>query len=136
MFMQRADGMRSVILKQPETIDAETEVATSSRCQCVTSQDDRAIASEGSTDMAKAGVTSSGETRTTGRKTLSLCYSLHTTDQVSHPYKTTDRMMVLYSLTFTFLDSMRYDKRLNLMVTSITRIYSVLNLFMNTILIC
>jgi hypothetical protein len=33
-------------------------------------------------------------------------------DQVSHPYKTTGRIMVLYILTFTFLDSRREDKRL------------------------
>jgi hypothetical protein len=32
-------------------------------------------------------------------------------DQVSHPYKTTGRIMVLYILTFTFLDSRRDDKR-------------------------
>jgi hypothetical protein len=36
------------------------------------------------------------------------------TDQVSHPYKTTDRIyyIILYILTFTFLDSRREDKRL------------------------
>jgi hypothetical protein len=33
-------------------------------------------------------------------------------DQVSHPYKTTDRIMVLYILIFTFLDSRQDDKRL------------------------
>jgi hypothetical protein len=32
-------------------------------------------------------------------------------DQVSHPYKTTGRIMVLYILTFTFLDSSRDDKK-------------------------
>jgi hypothetical protein len=31
-------------------------------------------------------------------------------DQVSHPYKTTGRITVLYILTFTFLDSRREDK--------------------------
>jgi hypothetical protein len=31
-------------------------------------------------------------------------------DQVSHPYKTTGRIVVLYILTFTFLDSRRDDK--------------------------
>jgi hypothetical protein len=34
--------------------------------------------------------------------TLSLCSSLNVTDQVSHPYKTTGRIMVLYILTFKF----------------------------------
>jgi hypothetical protein len=33
-------------------------------------------------------------------------------DQVSHPYKTTGRIMVLYILTFAFLDSRRDDKKL------------------------
>jgi hypothetical protein len=31
-------------------------------------------------------------------------------DQVSHPYKTTGRIMIFYVLTFTFLDSRREDK--------------------------
>jgi hypothetical protein len=33
-------------------------------------------------------------------------------DQVSHPHKTTGRIMILYILTFTFLDSSQEDKRL------------------------
>jgi hypothetical protein len=33
-------------------------------------------------------------------------------DQVSHPYKTTDRISVLYILTFTFLDTRQEDKLL------------------------
>jgi hypothetical protein len=44
--------------------------------------------------------------------TLSQCSSLNVKDQVSHPYKTTDRIMVSYILTCTFLDSRREDKRL------------------------
>jgi hypothetical protein len=44
--------------------------------------------------------------------TLSLCSSLNVRDQVSHPYKITGRIMVLYILTFTFLDSKQEDKRL------------------------
>jgi hypothetical protein len=44
--------------------------------------------------------------------TLSLCCSLNVRDQVSHPYKTTGRIMVLYILTFTSLDSRRQDRRL------------------------
>jgi hypothetical protein len=44
--------------------------------------------------------------------TVSLCSSLNAIDQVSHPYKTARRIMVLYILTFIFLDSRREDKRL------------------------
>jgi hypothetical protein len=52
--------------------------------------------------------------RTLFSNTLSLCSSLSVTDQVSHPYKTTGRIMVLYILTVTFLDSRRDDlQRLN-----------------------
>jgi hypothetical protein len=45
-------------------------------------------------------------------KTLSLCYYLNVRGQVSQPYKTTGRIIVLYILTFTFLDSRQEDKRL------------------------
>jgi phosphate starvation-inducible membrane PsiE len=41
--------------------------------------------------------------RTLFSNTLSLCSSLSVRDQVSHPYKTTGRIMILYILTFTFL---------------------------------
>jgi Na+-translocating ferredoxin:NAD+ oxidoreductase RnfD subunit len=44
--------------------------------------------------------------------TLSLCSYFTVRDQVSHPYKTTGRVVVLYILAFTFLDSRREDKRL------------------------
>jgi phosphate starvation-inducible membrane PsiE len=37
--------------------------------------------------------------------TLNLCSSLYLRDQVSHPYKTTGKMTVLYILIFTFLAS-------------------------------
>jgi hypothetical protein len=42
---------------------------------------------------------------------LSLCSSLHVRDQVSHPYKTTGSIMVLYVLNFAFLDSRREDRK-------------------------
>jgi hypothetical protein len=41
---------------------------------------------------------------------LSVWHCLNVTDQVSHPYKTTYQIKVLYSLMFTFLSGQN-DKR-------------------------
>jgi hypothetical protein len=43
--------------------------------------------------------------------THSFLSSLNISDQVSHPYKTTDEIIVLYILIFKFLDSNLEDKR-------------------------
>jgi hypothetical protein len=43
--------------------------------------------------------------------TLSLCSYLNTSDQVSHPYKTTGKIIGLYTLIFVLLDSNLEDKR-------------------------
>jgi hypothetical protein len=37
--------------------------------------------------------------------------SLHVRDQVSHPFRTTCKIIVLYILIFTFLDGRREDNR-------------------------
>jgi len=42
--------------------------------------------------------------------TLSLCSSLHETDQVSYPYKTKSEVIVLYILIFISLDSKQKTK--------------------------
>jgi len=44
--------------------------------------------------------------------TLSLRSSLNVSDQVSHPHKTTSKIIVLYTLLFKFLDRKLEDKRL------------------------
>jgi hypothetical protein len=43
--------------------------------------------------------------------TLKLCSSLNVRDQVSHPYKTADKIIVLYILIFTFIHVRREDRR-------------------------
>jgi hypothetical protein len=43
---------------------------------------------------------------------LSVCSSRNVRDKVSSPYKPTGRIMILYNLTFTNLDSRREDKKL------------------------
>ena len=68
--------------------------------------------------------------------TLSLHFSLNASDLVSHPYKTTDRIIVLYTLIFTFLDSNLEDKILHWMIASIPWFQSALNFFLNRTLIC
>jgi hypothetical protein len=42
--------------------------------------------------------------------TLSLCSSLNVRDHISHPYKNIDKIIVLYILISTRLDSRREDK--------------------------
>jgi hypothetical protein len=45
--------------------------------------------------------------------TLNLCSSLSVRDQVSHPYKITGKIMVMYILIFKVLERRQEDKRLS-----------------------
>ena len=70
-------------------------------------------------------------------ETLSLRSPLNVSDQVSHPYKTTVKIIVLYVLIFIFLDShIGTQNILHQMIASITWLQSALNFFLNRILIC
>jgi TctA family transporter len=68
--------------------------------------------------------------------TWSICSSLNVRDQVSHPYRTTCKIIVLFILIFMFLESRREDKKvLGWMVASITGVTwkPVLHLTINVI---
>jgi hypothetical protein len=66
--------------------------------------------------------------------TLSLRSSLNVSDQVSHSYKTTGKILVLYTVIFQFLDSKLEDSVPNDSMHSLTSICS--NFFLNITLIC
>jgi hypothetical protein len=60
--------------------------------------------------------------RTLLSNTLNLFSSLNARDQVSHPYKSNGRIMLLYVFSFIFLDKSGKTKTLYRMVASIPRI--------------
>jgi hypothetical protein len=49
--------------------------------------------------------------RTSFSNTLSLCSFLSVRDQVSHSYRTAFRIMILFILNFTFIESRREDEK-------------------------
>ena len=57
--------------------------------------------------------------------TLSFLFSRNVRDQVSHPYKTTGKIMFLYFLIFKFLDSNLEDKRFLIRTVLIYRLQRV-----------
>jgi hypothetical protein len=68
---------------------------------------------------------------------LNLCSSLNVRDQVSHPYRTTGNIILLYSLILCFfLYQTRRQKVLDRMLASITRIQSHPTFFLNQIPTC
>jgi hypothetical protein len=67
---------------------------------------------------------------------LSTCSFLNMSNQVLHPHKTRGKIIVLYTLIFIFLDSkLEGKKMLHWMIASIPHLQSVLNFFLNGILI-
>ena len=70
--------------------------------------------------------------------TVSLRSSLNVSDQVSHPYKTKGKIIVLHILLFKFLDNTLEVKPLacHRMVASIPWLQSSLNFFLYRIFIC
>jgi hypothetical protein len=68
--------------------------------------------------------------------TLSLRSYLSVSDQVSHPYKTTDKIIFLYILIFNFWIAKWKTKILHQIVASIPWLQSALNFSLNSILIC
>jgi hypothetical protein len=68
--------------------------------------------------------------------TLSLHSSLNVSYQVSHPYKTTGKIIIPYTLMLKFYNRKMEDKILHRMIASISLLQSALNFFLNRILIC
>jgi hypothetical protein len=70
-------------------------------------------------------------------QTVNLCASINVRDQVSHPYKTTGKIIVLYILILkVFRQQTRRQKGLTWMTARITQIHSPHNFLLSQVLIC
>ena len=67
---------------------------------------------------------------------LSLRPSLNVSDQVSHAYKTTGKIIVVCILIFMFLNLKSEDEILHRMVASITCLQTAVNIFLNKSFVC
>ena len=67
---------------------------------------------------------------------LNLCSSLNARDPVSEPYNTTSNLIVLYVLTFSFLESRRTIKFSQVILICICHFHSAFNFFANVVCIC
>jgi hypothetical protein len=67
--------------------------------------------------------------------TFHLWPSLNARDQVSHPYRTTGKITVLFLIVYVFRQERRRQTALHWMVASATSFHYSLNFFMNPILI-
>jgi len=68
--------------------------------------------------------------------TLNLRYSLNVSYQISHPLKTTVKIVVLYIVIFKFCITNWKTKDSARMIASIPTLQPALNIFLNRILIC
>jgi hypothetical protein len=68
--------------------------------------------------------------------TLSLCPSHNVRHQVSHPYTTSGKIIVMHIIIFNIFWHQMRKNVLNWMVTNITRIQFSLSFLLNQILIC
>jgi hypothetical protein len=139
LFVLRFTGLHSVPFQKTELIIIITAVRTSNSIEWYCSHNPQTL---WNFDRTKRDSLKISDSRSSTKEflfgrniflgtlfsgILSLCSSLNVRDQVSHPYRTISRILVLYILIFTFLDSRREEKASVLMVASITQIQSVLN---------
>ena len=62
---------------------------------------------------------------------LSRCFSINVTDQVSYPYKTKDKIIVLYILNFVFLDNKTHSLERHYWLLECAALYTRLKMSRN-----